>query len=148
MWVFPEVGSRLASPPWGYALVAPAGPRMCRICAVEKILEVALQVRLIFLRGPSVHADGPVFVRQLIGLVKPLDVNVMGQVREGHIRAVPGEFRDPLSFRVHGVRSLGVPGMFPSNPGVRPRNKSFRMIRSVQLLLQASQLPAKFRIGR
>src|SRR6516165_635141 len=25
--------------------------------------------------------------------------------REGHIGAIPGEFRDPLSFRGHGIRS-------------------------------------------
>ena len=29
----------------------------------------------------------------------------MRQVREGHLRGIPGEFRDPLLFRGHGLRS-------------------------------------------
>jgi hypothetical protein len=45
------------------------------------------------------------------------------------------------------IRSTSFQGVRPIQ-GVRPRNKSFRTIRSVQLLLQASQPPAKFRIGR
>src|SRR5690242_18241135 len=36
---------------------------------------------------------------------EPVDVDVVRQVREGHITAVPGEFRDPLSFRGHGLRA-------------------------------------------
>src|SRR5262249_61780540 len=32
-------------------------------------------------------------------------VDVIGHGRALHIRAVPGEFRDPLSFRRHGFRS-------------------------------------------
>jgi hypothetical protein len=30
---------------------------------------------------------------------------VMRQVREGHVRAVPGDFRDPLAFRRHEIKS-------------------------------------------
>jgi hypothetical protein len=34
-----------------------------------------------------------------------MSVDMMFQCREGHVRAVPGEFRDPLLFRGHGLRS-------------------------------------------
>jgi hypothetical protein len=67
--------------------------------AVEQVLKVGHQVRLIVFRGLSVYADGAVFAGSEIGRVQPLDVDVMRQVRERHVRAVPGEFRDPFLFR-------------------------------------------------
>jgi hypothetical protein len=73
--------------------------------AVEEVLEVGLQVGLVFVRGLSVHADGPVPACMAMGCEHPFDVDVMRQVRERHVRAIPGEFRDPLSFREHGIRS-------------------------------------------
>src|SRR4029077_20747940 len=73
--------------------------------AVEKVLEVGLQVDLVFVRGLSVHADGPVSACMAMGWKHPFDFDVMRWVRERHVRAVPGEFRDPLSFRGHVIRS-------------------------------------------
>ena len=73
--------------------------------AVEEVLEVGLQVDLVFVRGLSVHADGPVLACLGMGCEHPFDVDVMRQVRERHVRAVPGEFRDPLLFRGHVFRS-------------------------------------------
>jgi hypothetical protein len=73
--------------------------------AVEEVLEIGLQVDLVFVRGLSVHADGSVSACPSMGCAHPFDVDVMRQVREGQIRAVPGEIRDPLSFRGHGIRS-------------------------------------------
>jgi hypothetical protein len=66
--------------------------------AVEQILKVGHQVRLIVFRGSSIHADGAVFAGSEIGQVQPLDVDVMRQVRKRHVRAVPGELRDPFLF--------------------------------------------------
>src|SRR5271156_6493013 len=73
--------------------------------AVEEVLEVGLQVDLVFVRGLSVHADGPVPACSGMGCEHPFDVDVMRQGREPLVRAIPGEFRDPLSFRGHGIRS-------------------------------------------
>ena len=73
--------------------------------AVEEVLEVGLQVDLVFVRGLSVHADGPVPACMSMGCEHPFHVDVMCQGRERHVRAVPGEFRDPLSFRGHVFRS-------------------------------------------
>ena len=69
--------------------------------AVEEVLEVGLQVDLVFFRGLSVHADGPVPACPSMGCEHPFDVDVMRQCREGHVRGIPGEFRDPLLFRGH-----------------------------------------------
>ena len=73
--------------------------------AVEEILKVAHQVVLVVGRSLSVHADSSVLAGLGIRHVHPIDVDVMRQRREGHLRAVPGEFRDPLLFREHGGRS-------------------------------------------
>ena len=67
--------------------------------AVEEVLEVGLQVDLIFVRGLSIHADGPVSACPSMGCEHPFHVDVMRQRRECHVAAVPGEFRDPLLFR-------------------------------------------------
>ena len=67
--------------------------------AVEEVLEVGLQVDLVFVRGLSVHADGPVSACPSMGCEHPFHVDVMRQRRECHVTAVPGEFRDPLLFR-------------------------------------------------
>jgi hypothetical protein len=67
--------------------------------AVQEILKVAHQVDLVVGRGLSVHADSPVLAGLGVRHVHPVDVDVMRQGREGHFRAVPGEFRDPLLFR-------------------------------------------------
>src|SRR5262249_48782665 len=56
-------------------------------------------------RRLSIHADGPVLARLTIGFQQPVDVDVMGQIRERHVGGVPSEFRDPSSFRGHGIRS-------------------------------------------
>ena len=45
--------------------------------AVEEVLEVCLQVDLVFFRGLSVHADGPVLARVAMGCEHPFDVDVM-----------------------------------------------------------------------
>jgi len=73
--------------------------------AVEEVLEVGLQVDLVFLRGLTVHADGTVLACPSMGCEHPFDVDVMRQGRESHSRAIPGEFRDPLLFRGHELRS-------------------------------------------
>src|SRR3954449_12246282 len=73
--------------------------------AVEEVLEVGLQVDLVFVRGLSIHADGPVPACPSMGCEHPVDVDVMRQGREGQIRSVPGECRDPLLFRGHEFRS-------------------------------------------
>jgi hypothetical protein len=69
--------------------------------AVEEVLEVGLQVDLIFVRGLSVHADGSVSACPSMSCEHPFDVDVMRQCRERHVRPIPGEFRDPLLFRGH-----------------------------------------------
>src|SRR4029077_14094160 len=73
--------------------------------AVEEVLEVGLQVDLVFVRGLSVHADGSVPACPSMGCEHPFDVDVMRQRRESQIRTVPGEFRDPLLFCGHEFRS-------------------------------------------
>ena len=45
--------------------------------AVEEVLEVGLQVDLVFGRGLSVHADGPVLACPSMGCEHPFDVDVM-----------------------------------------------------------------------
>jgi hypothetical protein len=45
--------------------------------AVEEVLEVGLQVDLVFVRGLSVHADGPVSACMAMGCEHPFDVDVM-----------------------------------------------------------------------
>jgi len=45
--------------------------------AVEEVLEVALQVDLVFVRGLSVHADGPVPACPSMGCKHPFHVDVM-----------------------------------------------------------------------
>ena len=67
--------------------------------AIEEVLKVGLQVDLVFVRGLSVHADGPVSACPSMGCEHPFHVDVMCQRRECHVTAVPGEFRDPLLFR-------------------------------------------------
>jgi hypothetical protein len=73
--------------------------------AVEEVPEVGLQVDLVFVRGLSVHANGPVLACPSMGCEHPFDVDVMRQCRECHVRAIPGEFRDPLLFRGHVLGS-------------------------------------------
>ena len=73
--------------------------------AVQEVLKVVHQVDLVVRRSLSVHADRSVFAGLAIGLEQPSDVHVVRQRRERHVRAVPGEFRDPSSFRGHGIRS-------------------------------------------
>jgi hypothetical protein len=45
--------------------------------AVEKVLEISLQVDLVFGRGLSVHAYGPVLACPSMGCEHPFDVDVM-----------------------------------------------------------------------
>jgi len=45
--------------------------------AVEEVLEVGLQVDLVFVRGLSVHADGSVSACMAMGCEHPFDVDVM-----------------------------------------------------------------------
>ncbi len=104
-WVFPTVGSRWASRPWECASTHWRRHVRAGFGTVEEVLEVALQIDLVFGRGLSVHAYGSVFACPSMGCEHPFDVNVMCQGRGSHTRAVPGEFRDPLLFRVHGLGS-------------------------------------------
>ncbi len=52
--------------------------------AVEEVLEVGLQVDLVFVRGLSVHADGPVLAGSRMGCEHPFDVDVMRPGSQSH----------------------------------------------------------------
>jgi hypothetical protein len=87
---------------------------MAVVDRVEKFSKIDVQdpvtcyCDLVVRRGLSVKADRSVFAFQLIVFVSPRDVNVMCQIREGHVWAVPSAFRDPLdSLPVAGPSSTG-----------------------------------------
>ena len=64
---------------------------------VPKVL-VEIQV------GLSVHARRPVRSRTQIRFVQPLQVDVVGQGSQSHVRCLFRQLRYPLLFRGHGVR--------------------------------------------
>jgi hypothetical protein len=74
--------------------------------SVQQRLKVALQVSCVRLAVLSVHAHRAVFTGASERRMEPVDVDVVSQGRESHLRALPSEFRDPSLFRghVHGFR--------------------------------------------
>ena len=112
--------------------------------AVEEILKVAHQVVLVVGRRLSVHADSSVLAGLGIRHVHPIDVDVMRQRREGHLRAVPGEFRNPLLFREHGGRSrctchVSLQRLMRRHP--LPSTGSLGMVPPLQRYSEALRLP-------
>jgi len=89
--------------------------------AVEEILKVAHQVVLVVVRGLSVPADGSVLASLGIRHVHPVDVDVMRQGREGHLRAVPEDLRGHEDLRGQDLR--GPPRTSGRTSGVRPSFK-------------------------
>ena len=82
--------------------------------AVEEVLKVGLQVDLVFVRGLSVHADGPVSACPSMGCEHPFDVDVMRKF----VKDISGQFLASSAIRccfVYTNSGLGVPGMFPSS---------------------------------
>ena len=73
--------------------------------AVQQRPEVALQVHCVFVGGLSVHANGPVLTGpSMAGCIHLMS---MGWARVvDAMSGLPGEFRDPLSFRVHVMGSV------------------------------------------
>src|ERR1700678_1967101 len=74
--------------------------------SVQQRLKVSHQVDCIVLAILSVHAHCPVFTGASIGLKEPVDVDVVGQRRECHLRTLSSESCYPSLFRghVHGFR--------------------------------------------
>ena len=113
--------------------------------AVQQRPEVALQVRRVVRRGLSVHARGPVLARAPVRLVQPVDVDVVGQRRERHLRrlAAPAPLSAVVALRRYQARC---PRMFPSS-GLMTRRPlpSTGSLGSVPLLhryYEALRLPA------
>src|ERR1700722_595365 len=74
--------------------------------SVQQRLKVSHQVDCIGLAILSVHAHRSVFTGASIGLKEPVDVDVVGQRRECHLRTLSSESCYPSLFRghVHGFR--------------------------------------------
>ena len=113
--------------------------------AVEQRPEVVLQVRCVLLRRLSVHARGPVLARAPVRLAQPVDVDVVGQRRERHLRRLPRQRRYPLSL-VETVSELGVSVIFPSSGSVArrplPSTGSLGSVPPLPRYYEALRLPA------
>ena len=88
---------RSAAPGHGALGLGPLGGAAFPVAEVGQV-EVGIGGGGGSLHAP-VHADRPVFARLVIRRAQPSDVDVMRQVRERHVRGVPGEFRDSSAFR-------------------------------------------------
>src|SRR5271154_6535058 len=69
--------------------------------SVPQRLKVSHQVDCIVLAILSVHAHCSVFTGASIGLKEPVDVDVVGQRRECHLRTLSSDFCFPSLFRGH-----------------------------------------------
>src|SRR5260370_4676021 len=82
-------------PHWRSAVRAGLSP-------LQQRLKVLLQIRCVLFRGLPVHAHRPVLARASVRLLQPVDVDVLGQRRERHLRPLPRPLPYPLEFRADG----------------------------------------------
>ncbi len=126
-----------------------------RLEAIEQRPEVLLQIRRVLRRRLAVDAERSVLARASVGLVQQLQVDVMGQRREHHLRCFLASSAIRCSL-VETLSGLDVPCIFPSSgsvarpplPSTGPSGRFPCFVGTVRRLRLPAALPASLRCLR